>query len=179
MIPSRVSVGQRPLGATNRTRYGHWEGDTMVSGKRTGSKTVLTVLVERRTRLVRAVLVPTLSPIAFAEAATSLLGCTKALSLTLDNGIENKQHRNIRDAAGVPIPAFFCDPYSSWQKGSVENANKMLRQYLPKGCDLGQFDQEFVDAVCDRLNKKPRKILGYKSALQLAKEKGVLFTGVS
>ncbi|HEU5186957.1 MAG TPA: IS30 family transposase, partial [Candidatus Saccharimonadales bacterium] len=59
----------------------------------------------------------------------------------------------------------------SWQKGSVENANKMLRQYLPKGCDLGQFDQSFVDAVCDRVNKKPRKILVYKSALQLSEEK--------
>jgi IS30 family transposase len=179
MIPGRISVGLRPKGATSRTRYGHWEGDTVVSGKRTGAKTVLAVVVERRTRLVRAKLVPNLSPTGFARATTDLLGHTKALSLTLDNGIENKQHKDIRDAAGVPIPAFFCDPYSSWQKGTVENANKMLRRYLPKGCDLGQFDQAFVDAVCDRLNKKPRKILGYKSALQLAEEKGVLFTGVS
>lgn len=179
MIPNRVSVGMRPQGATNRTRYGHWEGNTVVSGKRTGSKVALAVMVERRTRLVRAKLVPNLSPHAFTAAASELLDGTKALSLTLDNGIENKQHKGIRDANGVPIPAFFCDPYSSWQKGSVENVNKMLRRYLPKGCDLGMFDQSFVDAVCDRLNKKPRKILGYRSALQLAGEKGVLFTRVS
>lgn len=173
MIPDRASVGQRPQGATNRTRYGHWEGDTVVSGTRTGSKVALAVMVERRTRLVRARLVPSLSPHVFTAAASELLNGTKALSLTLDNGIENKQHGGIRDAAGVPVPAFFCDPYSSWQKGSVENANKILRHYLPKGCDLGTFDQSFVDAVCDRLNKKPRKILGYRSALQLAEEKGV------
>lgn len=178
MIPDRISVGMRPQGATNRTQYGHWEGDTVVSGKRSGSKTALAVMVERKTRLVRAKLVPNLSPYVFTAAASQLLNGTKALSLTLDNGIENKQHRGIRDAYGVPIPAFFCDPYSSWQKGSVENANKMLRRYLPKGCDLGTFDQSFVDAVCDRLNKKPRKILGYKSALQLAKEKGVIHGSV-
>ena len=146
----------------------------MVSGRRTGSKVALAVMVERKTRLVRAKLVPNLSPSVFTAAASELLSDTKALSLTLDNGIENKQHKGIRDAAGVPIPAFFCDPYSSWQKGSVENVNKMLRRYLPKGCDLSTFDQSFVDAVCDRLNKKPRKILGYRNALQLAKEKGVL-----
>ncbi len=172
MIPDRVSVEKRPQGATNRTRYGHWEGDTVVSGKRTGAKNALAVVVERKTRLVRAKLVPNLSPTVFAEATSSLLGSARALSLTLDNGIENKRHTDITDAVGARV--FFCDPYSSWQKGGVENANKMLRQYLPKGCNLGQFDQSFVDAVCDRLNKKPRKILGYKSALQLAEEKGII-----
>lgn len=174
MIPDRTGIAQRPKGAANRTRYGHWEGDTVVSGKRTGSKTALVVTVERKTRLITAALIPNLKPEAFATAATVLLADKKALSLTLDNGIENKTHSNIRDASGVPIPAFFCDPYSSWQKGSVEHANKLLRRYLPKGCDLGQFDQAFVDAVCDRLNKKPRKILGYKSALQCAHEKGII-----
>lgn len=174
MIPDRVSVEQRPTGATNRTRYGHWEGDTVVSGKKTGSKAALVVAVERKTRLIGAILIPNLKPEAFATAATALLAGKKALSLTLDNGIENKQHTDIRDAGGVPIPTFFCDPYSSWQKGGVEHANKMLRRYLPKGCDLARFDQAFVDAVCDRLNKKPRKILGYRSALQLAEEKGII-----
>lgn len=172
MIPGRVSVGMRPAGATNRTRYGHWEGDTVVSGKRHGSTTALAVCQERKTRLIGATLIPNLKPESFAGAAASLLAGKKALSLTLDNGIENKQHAAITAATGAK--AFFCDPYSSWQKGGVENANKMLRRYLPKGCDLSQFDQEFVDAVCDRLNKKPRKILGYRSAVQLAYEKGII-----
>jgi IS30 family transposase len=172
MIPDRVPLQQRPLGATNRTRYGHWEGDTVVSGKRTGGKAALAVAQERKTRLIGAVLIPDLRPVSFADATTALLAGKKALSLTLDNGIENKQHSSITAATGTRV--FFCDPYSSWQKGGVENANKMLRRYLPKGCDLGKFDQAFVDAVVDRLNKKPRKILGYKSALQLACEKGII-----
>lgn len=155
MIPDRVSVAQRPLGATNRTRYGHWEGDTVVSGKRTGGTAALAVCQERKTRLIGAMLILDLRPATFASATTALLADKKALSLTLDNGIENKQHTDITAATGAK--AFFCDPYSSWQKGSVEHANKLLRRYLPKGCDLGTFDQAFVDAVCDRLNKKPRR----------------------
>lgn len=172
MIPDRISVELRPLGATNRTRYGHWEGDTVVSGKWTGGKAVLAVCQERKTRFIGALLIPNLKPESFAAAAASLFVGKKALSLTLDNGIENKQHAAITAATGAK--AFFCDPYASWQKGGVEHANKMLRRYLPKGCDLSTFDQAFVDAVCDRLNRKPRKILGYKSALQLAEEKGVI-----
>lgn len=172
VIPDRAPLTERPLGATNRTRYGHWEGDTMVSGKKTGSKAALAVAAERKTRLIGARLIPDLRPVSFADAATTLLVGKKTLSLTLDNGIENKQHRAISNAVGAR--AYFCDPYSSWQKGGVEHANKMLRRYLPKGCDLGRFDQAFVDAVVDRLNKKPRKILGYKSALQCAVEKGII-----
>jgi IS30 family transposase len=172
MIPDRVSVEQRPAGATNRTRYGHWEADTVVSGKRTGGKAALAVAQERKTRLIGALLIPDLRPASFARATTRLLSGKKALSLTLDNGIENKQHSSITTSTGISV--FFCDPYSSWQKGGVENANKMLRRYIPKGCNLDQFDQEFVDAVVDRLNKKPRKVLGYKSALQCAVEKGII-----
>jgi IS30 family transposase len=176
LIPDRISVAERPQGATNRSRYGHWEGDTVVSGKKTGSKTALAVFVERKTRLVTARLIPNLRPETFATAAASQLAGCRALSLTLDNGIENRMHAAITQDTGAKT--YFCDPYSSWQKGSVEHANKLLRRYLPKGCDLGQFDQGFVDTVVDRLNKKPRKILGYRSALQLAVEKG-LAEGVS
>jgi IS30 family transposase len=172
MIPDRVPLQQRPLGATNRTRYGHWEGDTVVSGKRTGGKAALAVCQERKTKFVGAMLIPDLRPISFATATTTILTGKKALSLTLDNGIENKQHAAITAVTGAK--AFFCDPYASWQKGGVENTNKLLRRYLPKGCNLDRFDQEFVDAVVDRLNKKPRKILGYKSALQCAVEKGII-----
>ena len=179
MIPDRIPVEERPKGATNRTRYGHWEGDTMVSGKRTGGKTALAVAQERKTRLIAARLIPDLRPVSFAGATTTLLLGKKALSLTLDNGLENKQHKDIRDANGVPISAFFCDPYSSYQKGGVENGNKMLRRYLPKGCDLGRFNQAQIDDFVAKINNKPRRCLGYKSALQLAVEKGVVWTGVS
>ena len=69
---------------------------------------------------------------------------------------------------------YFCDPYSSYQKGGVENGNKMVRRYVPKGCDIGTFTQEQIDVFVTKINKKPRRCLGYKSALQLATEKGII-----
>ncbi len=172
LIPDRVSIDARPRAATRRRAYGHWEGDCVVSGKRTGSKAALAVFVERKTRLVSAQLIPDMKPERFAAAATGCLAGKRALTLSLDNGQENRQHRAITAATGAK--AFFCDPYASWQKGSVEHANKLLRAYLPKGCDLGMYDQAYVDACVARLNKKPRRCLGYISALELAYKKGVI-----
>lgn len=172
LIPDRVSITERPAGATNRTRYGHWEGDCIVSSKRSGSKVALAVFVERRSRYLQAMLIPDLKPESFTTAAVSCLRGKKARSLTLDNGIETRDHRTIAKATGART--FFCDPYSSWQKGSVEQANGLIRQYIPKGSDLNNFDQAYVESVVDRLNRKPRRCLGYYSALELAEEKGLL-----
>jgi IS30 family transposase len=169
MIPDRVSITERPLGATNRTRYGHWEGDTVVSGKRTGSTAALVVTVERKTRLVAARTIPDLKPTSFNSAICDIqTGVTKMDSLSLDNGIENRWHGQLS------VPAYFCDPYSSWQKGSVENANRMIRRYLPKGMDLGTVTPARLQDIIWIINNKPRKILGYKSATQVAEEKGIL-----
>lgn len=169
MIPDRVSITERPLGATNRSRYGHWEGDTVVSGKRTGSTAALVVTVERKTRLVAARTIPDLKPESFNGAIRDVqIGVSKMLSLSLDNGIENRHHTQLT------VPAYFCDPYSSWQKGSVENANRMIRRYLPKGMDLATVTPAHLQDIIWIINNKPRKILGYKSAMQVAEEKGVL-----
>jgi IS30 family transposase len=174
MIPDRVSLTERPLTVEDRKEAGHWEGDTVVSGKRTGGKAALAVAQERTTRLITATLIPNLKPESFTRATNGMLADKQVHTLTLDNGIENKQHSSITDAAGVRIPTFFCDPYSSWQKGGVEHANKMLRRYLPKGCDLGNYTQAQVDDFVAKINNKPRRCLGYKSALQLAEEKGII-----
>lgn len=169
LIPDRVSISERPTGASNRTRYGHWEADTVVSGKRTGSTAALVVTVERKTRLVAARTVPNLKPQSFNGAIADVqAGVAKMHSLSLDNGIENRWHTQLA------VPAYFCDPYSSWQKGSVENVNKMIRRYLPKGMDLAEVTPHRLQDIIWIINNKPRKILGYKSALQLAQEKGVL-----
>ncbi len=169
MIPDRVSIESRPLGATNRTRYGHWEGDTVVSGKRTGSTAALVVTVERKTRLVAARTIPNLKPDSFNGAIWNIQTDVATMrSLSLDNGIENRWHGQLA------VPTYFCDPYSSWQKGSVENVNRMIRRYLPKGMDLATVTPAYLQDIIWIINNKPRKILGYKSALQLAKEKGVL-----
>lgn len=169
MIPNRVSISKRPLGATNRSRYGHWEGDTVVSGKKTGSTTALVVTMERKSRFMAARKIPNLRPVSFNAAIGDIQGTlTRMHSLSLDNGIENRYH------AKLPVLAFFCDPYSSWQKGGVENANKMIRRYLPKGMDLDQVTPQRLAAIVATINNKPRKILGYKSALQIMEEEGLL-----
>jgi len=172
MIPDRVSITERPAIVDERSRIGDWEGDTVVSGKKTHAKTALAVTQERTTRFINARLIPNLKPVSFALATVAMLGDKQAHTLSLDNGIENKQHQAIAEATGVTI--FFCDPYSSWQKGGVENANKMLRRYLPKGCDLSKFTQAQVDGFVSLINNKPRRCLGYKSSLQLAVEKRVI-----
>jgi IS30 family transposase len=172
MIQDRVSITERPAVVEDRKEAGHWEGDTVVSGKRTQSKAALAVAQERTTRLIGATLIPNLKPESFTAATNGMLANKKAVTLSLDNGIENKQHAAITAATGVVI--YFCDPYSSYQKGGVEHANKMLRRYLPKGCDLGNYTQEQIDQFVATLNRKPRRCLGYKSALQCAKEKGII-----
>lgn len=171
MIPDRVPITERPLEASDREQPGHWEGDTIVSGKRTHSKTALVVIQERSTRLLSAQLIPNLKPESFSTAAVRLLSGKQVNTLTLDNGIENKQHATITAITGADV--YFCDPYSSYQKGGVENGNKMIRRYVPKGCDIGMFTQQQIDAFVDKINNKPRRCLGYKSALECAHEKGL------
>ena len=169
MIPDRVGIESRPEEVETRIRVGHWEGDTVVSGKHTGSKAALVVTVERSTRLVAARKIPNLKPESFNRAVRLVQRrVTKMKSLTLDNGIENRYHTRLT------VPVYFCDPYSSWQKGSVENANKMIRHYLPKGMDLAEVTPRHLQDIIRIINNKPRKILGYKSALEMAREKGVL-----
>lgn len=177
MIPNRVSVTERPEAASRRQEIGHCEYDSVVSGKRSGSTHALAVLIERSTRLVRAELVPNLKPEAYAQAITKLASGLSVTSFTTDNGIENRRHELVTQNTGAPV--FFTNPYSSWQKGSVENANKMLRRYFPKGTDFATVTQTDVAHALRRINNKPRKILGYKSSLQVAKEKGLILEGVS
>ncbi len=166
MIPGRISIEMRPQGATNRTRYGHWEGDAMVSGLRgTGA---LAVGSERKSRLVRAHVVRSLSPKPYARTLEQMTKGCLVKTWSFDNGIENREHESLA------APAFFCDSYSSWQKGGVENANKMIRRYLPKGTNFAKVSQETVDRIISIINEKPRKILGYKTAREVARAVGVI-----
>lgn len=173
MIPERVSIHERSRGADRRTRYGHWEGDTLVSGKKTGSVAAISVAYERKARLVAAQRIENLKPASHTTALMRMLADKKALSITQDNGIENRDHQELG------IPAFFCDPYSSWQKGGVENANKMIRRYIPKGIDLASVSQAYLDQIVSVINNKPRRILKYRTALEVATAAGVLLSTVA
>jgi IS30 family transposase len=171
IVPNRVSISLRPSGATNRTRSGHWERDTMVSRK--GTAGGLATAQERKSRLVVARKVGSMKSGEHLEADRSLFAGKKALSVSRDNGLENRSH----EALG--IPSFFCDPYSSWQKGGIENANKMLRRYFPKGTDFSQVSQAEVDEAVRLINEKPRRILGYRCARAEAERLGVSMRNTS
>ncbi|MFZ2513830.1 MAG: IS30 family transposase [Candidatus Saccharimonadales bacterium] len=177
MIPDRVSITERPASARERLQAGHWEYDSIVSGKRSGSKAALAVAQERVTKLVRVTLVPNLKPEPYAQTILRLVVGFLVTTMTTDNGIENKQHKLITAARNVIV--YFTDPYSSWQKGGVENVNKMIRRYFPKGTNFSDVTQSQVDEAVRRINNKPRASLGFKSALQSAQEKGLLLDEVS
>jgi len=166
LIPNRVGIAERPVGATNRSRGGHWERDTVVGRK--GTPGGLATAQERKTRLVEAYKVESMRPTEHLEVDQKMFKEVKALSISRDNGIENRCH------ASLSTSSFFCDPYASWQKGGIENANKMLRGFFPKGTDFSEISQEEVNRVVRLINEKPRKILGYRSSLEEAMRLGII-----
>lgn len=165
MIPNRVGIEKRPIEAGLRMEGGHYEGDTIVSKR--GGKGGLSVLSERKSRLVRIRKLSSLSPVENLSAIRSMKRGMLMKTITFDNGLENKKH------ADLGVMTFFCDPYSSWQKGGVENVNKMIRRYFPKGTDFTDIPKKAVAKAERIINGKPRKILGYRTALEAAIEYGV------
>lgn len=167
LIPNKIGIALRPRGATNRTRYGHYESDTMVSGKKTGSKAALSIIYERKAKYLDAQKIKNLRPVSNREAILKMNSDKIVKSMTFDNGIENIKHEELG------VPTFFCDPYSSWQKGGVENCVKMIRRYIPKGCDINDYSDQEVEYIVFLLNNKPRKSLGYKTPYEVMIEKNL------
>jgi IS30 family transposase len=122
---------------------------------------------ERKAKLVVATKVTSMSTTEHMAAIQKQIEKYKTLSITFDNGIENKGH------TVLGVPTFFCEPYSSWQKGGVENANKLFRKYFPKCTNFRTVSQKRIDHVVSLINNKPRKILGYKTALEVARDCGI------
>src|SRR3989344_9340906 len=169
MIPNRVSLDNRSDGANNRSRYGHWEGDTLGRAKHLPGTVGLEVVYERKARYIEAEKIESLSPTHFNVGMRKIQSRVDPMkSLTFDNCMENRGHKS------MGVPTFFCDPYSSWQKGGVENANKMIRRFFPKGTNFGEVSDEYVKLVIEILNNKARKSLGYKSAREVMEEKSLL-----
>jgi IS30 family transposase len=166
MIPNRIPLTERSQEANNRTQAGHWENDTVVSRK--GCSGGLTTGVERKSRLVTAVKVSSMSSSEHMTILKRQQEMYETLSRTMDNGIENKTWEYL----GIPI--FFCEPYHSWEKGSIENANKMIRRYFPKGTNFRKVSQKKVNEAIRLINNKPRKILGYKTSLEVASACGII-----
>ena len=142
------------------------EIDTIVSKR--GTHGGLSVLSERKSRLVLVQKVQSMSATEHVMVHKKLLKQVQTKSVTFDNGIENIRHQQLG------VSTFFCDPYSSWQKGGVENANKMIRRYFPKRTDFSVVSQKEIDHIVSIINDKPRKVLKYRSALEVAKGAGII-----
>jgi IS30 family transposase len=163
-----IPIHQRPAEAEGRSVPGHWEGD-LVLGKRPSA--VLT-LVERTSRSVLLVALPAgwrAEPVCSAlTRAMDRLPKRLRRSLTWDHGKELAEHARFTADTGVPV--FFCDPRSPWQRASNENANGLLRQYLPRAADLRRFSQADLDRIAAELNGRPRQILGFQTPSRVLTE---------
>jgi IS30 family transposase len=164
-IPDTVSIHERPAGAENRSRYGHWESDTVLGKRGTGC---IATHVERKSGYLVAVKIPDRQDKAFTIAtiaAFAKISEKLKKSFTVDNGKEFAAHKEL--AAGTGMKVFFCDPYSPWQRGTNENTNGLLRQFFPKGTSFDDFSDEQLQAVVDLINNRPRKRLGFRSPAEL------------
>lgn len=165
-IPNRIPIEERPVSADNRSRYGHWEGDSLVSRK---SLVALNTLVERKSRLLLITRLERKSAAQTSETVKRRLGRLPKSSrrtLTLDNGSENAGHQEITEAIGTRC--YFARPYASWQRGTNEHMNGLVRWYFPKGTDFSKITDKQVAEVESLINNRPRKCLGYKTPLEVA-----------
>jgi IS30 family transposase len=175
-IVGAVSISQRPPEASDRAVPGHWEGDLIVGA----NSTYVATLVERRSRYV------ILAKLGGKDSTTvvdALIELVKRLpqdmmrTLTWDRGTELAQHARFTVDSDVQV--YFCDPRSPWQRGTNENTNGLLRQYLPKTQDLSVYSQEQLDAIARQLNTRPRQTLGWRFPVDVLNEtiNGVALTG--
>jgi IS30 family transposase len=155
-----VSISERPAAVEDRAVPGHWEGDLYFGSK----NSQIATLVERHSRYLM------LTKIANKDSETvinALIKQAKRLpqelykSLTWDRGTEMRRHKQFTLATDIQV--YLCDPQSPWQRGSNENTNGLLRQYLPKGIDLSTYTQAKLNAIAARLNERPRKTLNFET----------------
>lgn len=160
-ISGMVSIHARPPEVEGRQIPGHWEGDLIVGA---GHRSCVGVLVERHSRYVH------LAKMADATADAAYDGFVRSLNtlppslrqtLTYDQGKEMSRHADL--SLDLQIQVYFADPHSPWQRGSCENTNGLLRQYLPKGTDLATYSQDDLDAIAFELNGRPRQTLHWQT----------------
>ena len=157
-IPNRRDISERPSVVNRRTRHGDWEADLIEGARGTG---YILSLYERKARFGKLIKLQSKTSGETSRAIIKALGKHRVKTITYDNGLEFARHAEV--SAALDAEGYFCKPYSSWEKGGVENFNGLVRQYFPKGCDLSQVRQPAMTVVEAELNDRPRKILGYKS----------------
>lgn len=159
-LKNRVSIEQRPALVETRQDIGHWEGDTVIGA---GQQGAMVTLVERKSRYTLACVLPNREAAPVSAAIIRMLRPHKqsCLSLTFDNGKEFADH--VFFGACLQADVYFAHPYHSWERGTNENTNGLLRQYFPKRMSFMNLDDGEVDEAVYRLNHRPRKCLGYRT----------------
>lgn len=160
-IPRRVSIKERPLEAAQRIQPGHWEADTIISRK---SKAALSIVLERTSRRIHLAKLPAKTSAYFKAAIDRRLSRYPErlrLSITYDNGCENVEHEYTNKVLGTK--SYFCEPFHSWEKGSLENAAGIVRRFFPKKTDFALVTKEQVKRVEYLVNSRPRKCLNYQT----------------
>lgn len=159
-IQNRVDIDERPKSIEERKTIGHWEGDTVIGANH---QQALVTIVERKSRytVIKKVNRKTAAEVSAATIELLAQYGEKVKSITYDNGLEFAGHETINEVLG--IKSYFAKPYHSWERGTNENTNGLIRQYFPKKMPFHSITDEQVQAVQDKLNRRPRKCLGYRT----------------
>ena len=166
-LAGKRMISERPAEVETRQRVGHWEADTVAG---TGGKDCVLTLVERKTGLVLIGKLRDRTAASLSRRAISLIGrhAGRVETVTADNGTEFHDYKRVEQRTGAAF--YFARPYHSWERGSNENANGLLRQYLPKGVSMVGLSQQRCDAIARTLNSRPRKRLGFRTPLECFNE---------
>jgi IS30 family transposase len=164
-----LSIEERPEEINSRSTFGHWETDNFIGSK--SEKTVMSVSVERLTRFTILRKLSSGTALLKAEGLIDRLSRFPPVArktITTDNGFENYEHRKITSSLNTPV--YFTHPYSSWEKGTVENTNGRLRRYIPRGTMITHLSDSNIGKIEKILNTTPRKCLGFKTPLEAVYE---------
>jgi len=167
LIPNRVDIEERPAIVEEKKRVGDWEGDTIIGKDHVGA---IVSLVDRTTKMTKLVLTENKTAEVVTEAIETALSPVQDVvhTLTLDNGKEFAMHERI--AASLKAKVYFAKPYRSWERPLNEHTNGLVRQYFPKKTRFDTITDDEVQRVEDLLNNRPRKVLGYRTPLEVFNE---------
>ena len=160
-LTGKKMIDDRPSEVEDRQILGHWEGDTVIGSSH--DRPCIFTVVERKTGFLLIGKLPSRTKEALNRCAIKLIReySYAFKTITTDNGTEFHGYKDIEEATGVPF--YFAHPYHSWERGTNENTNGLIRQYLPKGKSMASLTQERCNEIAQKLNRRPRKRLGYRT----------------
>ena len=167
-IKDQINISQRPENVKLRLEVGHWEGDLMIG---VGQKSAIGTIVERKTRFTFIVKIENRKSKTVTQQFAKIMNTMPKFirkTMTYDNGMEMANHQWLTQNTGMDI--YFANPYSSWERGTNENTNGLIRRFFPKGTDFNKISIEQLKQAETALNNRPRKVLGYKTPNEMIKQ---------